>query len=50
MSDSGPVDFKGLACPIPLADYPTVQLAHGGGGKLSQKLVERLFVDTFDPR
>lgn len=37
----------GAACPIPLADYPTVQLAHGGGGRLSQRLVEGMFVPAF---
>ena len=41
-------DPAGLACPIPLADYPSVQLAHGGGGRLSQMLVEKLFVAAFD--
>ncbi len=37
----------GAACPIPLTDYPSVQLAHGGGGRLSQMLVEELFARTF---
>jgi hydrogenase expression/formation protein HypE len=41
-------DFEGATCPIPLSDYPQVQLAHGGGGKLSQKLVEGMFVEAFD--
>ena len=35
------------ACPLPLADYPTVQLAHGGGGRLSQTLIEKLFLEAF---
>jgi len=37
----------GLQCPIPISDYPAVTLAHGGGGRLSQMLIERLFVPTF---
>ncbi len=37
----------GPVCPIPISDYPTVQLAHGGGGRLSQMLVERMFVPAF---
>jgi hydrogenase expression/formation protein HypE len=41
-------DFEGAVCPIPLSDYPQVQLAHGGGGKLSQKLIEGMFVKAFD--
>jgi hydrogenase expression/formation protein HypE len=36
-----------LQCPIPISEYPTITLAHGGGGKLSQMLVERLFVPAF---
>ncbi|MGD9101634.1 MAG: hydrogenase expression/formation protein HypE [Anaerolineae bacterium] len=38
----------GLQCPIPISDYPTVLLAHGGGGRLTQTLIERMFLRTFD--
>ncbi|HSJ72118.1 MAG TPA: hydrogenase expression/formation protein HypE [Acidimicrobiia bacterium] len=42
------VDLAGLgACPIPISDYPNVLLAHGGGGSLSQMLVENMFAATF---
>lgn len=37
-----------LSCPIPISDYPHVLVAHGGGGRLSHMLTERLFVPTFD--
>ena len=37
----------GPVCPLPLADHPTVQLAHGGGGRMSQRLVEGMFVPAF---
>ena len=40
--------LAGLACPIPLEDHPTVTVAHGGGGKLSQALIERMFLPAFD--
>jgi hydrogenase expression/formation protein HypE len=40
--------FAGGACPIPLSDYPTVQMAHGGGGRLSQILIQDLFAEAFD--
>lgn len=40
--------FSGLACPIPITDYPHVLMAHGGGGRLSQMLVERMFLPAFD--
>jgi hydrogenase expression/formation protein HypE len=36
-----------LSCPIPIADYPTVLLAHGGGGKLMHQLIEAMFVPAF---
>jgi hydrogenase expression/formation protein HypE len=39
---------QGLQCPIPISDYPTVLLAHGGGGRLTQTLIERMFLQTFD--
>ncbi|MCP4517024.1 MAG: hydrogenase expression/formation protein HypE, partial [Delftia sp.] len=37
-----------MQCPIPISDYPTVLLAHGGGGRLTQNLIERMFLQTFD--
>ena len=37
-----------LQCPIPISDYPHVLLAHGGGGRLTQMLIERMYVPTFD--
>ena len=46
MTDETP-RFDGLQCPIPLSDYPTVQLAHGGGGWLSKMLVDDLFLPAF---
>ncbi|MFQ5857148.1 MAG: hydrogenase expression/formation protein HypE [Anaerolineae bacterium] len=48
MNSNIPIDFTGLQCPIPISDYPTVLLAHGGGGRLTQMLVERMFVPAFD--
>lgn len=34
-------------CPLPLTDHPTVQLAHGGGGRLSRRLLEELILPAF---
>lgn len=45
--DVGTALLGGLQCPIPLSDYPTVTLAHGGGGRLTQMLIERMFVPAF---
>jgi hydrogenase expression/formation protein HypE len=36
-----------LSCPIPKSDYPNVLMAHGGGGKLSQELIRKMFVEQF---
>ncbi|UCF37703.1 MAG: hydrogenase expression/formation protein HypE [Acidobacteriota bacterium] len=36
------------ACPVPIADYPEVLLAHGGGGRLMHQLIEKMFVSNFD--
>lgn len=32
---------------VTTSDYPTVTLAHGGGGRMSQILIERMFVPAF---
>jgi hydrogenase expression/formation protein HypE len=34
-------------CPVPIADYPQILLAHGGGGKLMHDLIESMFVPAF---
>lgn len=38
----------GFACPLPLQEHETVLLAHGGGGRLTQRLIEELLVPAFD--
>lgn len=35
-------------CPLPLDEYPRVLLAHGGGGRLTQNLIERVLAPSFD--
>ena len=37
-----------LQCPLPTSDYPTVTLAHGGGGKLMHQLIEKMILPVFD--
>ncbi|GAB4536296.1 MAG: hydrogenase expression/formation protein HypE [Anaerolineae bacterium] len=46
MSQETPPDFS-LQCPIPISDYPHVLLAHGGGGRLTQMLIDRMFLPAF---
>jgi hydrogenase expression/formation protein HypE len=40
-------DFT-LSCPLPITDYPTVTLAHGGGGKLMHQLIEKMILPAFN--
>ena len=42
-----PPDFANWSCPLPLRDYPTIVMGHGGGGKLSAELIEHLFLPAF---
>ena len=44
MADSG---VTGAVCPIPISRYPEVQMAHGGGGRLTDQLIEEMFVPAF---
>jgi hydrogenase expression/formation protein HypE len=46
--DPGPGLAVGPACPIPFTDYASVLMAHGGGGRLSQQLIQKMFVPQFD--
>lgn len=39
--------LENLSCPLPLSNYPQIVLAHGGGGKLSQTLIEQIFKKNF---
>jgi hydrogenase expression/formation protein HypE len=42
-------DLAQLQCPVPLAarDDGSVLLGHGGGGRMTQQLIERVFLDAF---
>jgi hydrogenase expression/formation protein HypE len=39
---------SGPVCPVPISRYPTVLLAHGGGGKLTQHLIHSMFRPLFN--
>ncbi|HEY6487900.1 MAG TPA: hydrogenase expression/formation protein HypE [Terracidiphilus sp.] len=47
MADADAPDFSKWSCPLPLRDYPTIVMGHGGGGKLGNELVEFLFLPAF---
>jgi hydrogenase expression/formation protein HypE len=34
-------------CPVPIHQYPAVMMAHGGGGKLTNQLIESVFLPVF---
>jgi len=36
------------SCPTPIRRYPRVLMAHGGGGRLMQQLIARVFYAAFD--
>jgi hydrogenase expression/formation protein HypE len=43
------VDLSGgFACPLPITDYKNVLLAHGGGGKLSHQMIQKMFLPQFN--
>ncbi len=42
-----PTNFA-LNCPLPIREYPQVLMAHGGGGRLMQQLIEQVFYRAFD--
>ncbi len=44
---STPQDFQPV-CPLPLAHYPNILMAHGGGGRLMHDLIQLVFKPAFD--
>jgi hydrogenase expression/formation protein HypE len=40
-------DFT-LACPVPFAGDETIQVAHGGGGRATERLLDTIFRPAFD--
>ncbi len=36
-----------FTCPLPLSEEDLVMLAHGGGGRLTQQLIEKIFMPAF---
>lgn len=48
MTERELLDFDSWTCPLPLRDYPTVVMGHGGGGQLSADLIKHLFLPAFE--
>ena len=38
---------SGLTCPVPVSEHANVLLAHGGGGRMTNALIDRLFLPAF---
>lgn len=36
-----------LTCPIPISEYPNVLMAHGGGGTMMHRLIEKMIIPAF---
>jgi hydrogenase expression/formation protein HypE len=47
MSDSGSTLSGFTTCPVPLSHRTEVTVGHGGGGKLTQELIDRVFRPAF---
>jgi hydrogenase expression/formation protein HypE len=48
MSEKPVIDLSaGLSCPIPITEYKNVLIAHGGGGKLSHQMIQKMFLSQF---
>ncbi len=47
MPDTGPTPSGFTTCPVPLSHRTEVTVGHGGGGRLTQDLIERVFRPAF---
>lgn len=47
MTEPRPVDPAQWSCPAPITRVDTIQMAHGGGGRMSRKLMESVFLPAF---
>ena len=47
MNDSNNESTNNFSCPLPLTDYKKITLAHGGGGKLTQQIIQQMILPQF---
>jgi hypothetical protein len=40
-------DLMNASCPLPISDHKEIVLAHGSGGKLTHRLIERMILPAF---
>lgn len=49
MASSGlNLPLAGISCPIPKNNFDCILLSHGGGGRLTQKLIREVFIPAFN--
>jgi hydrogenase expression/formation protein HypE len=48
MKDKNPAALPGEVCPAPILEHPAIVLGHGSGGKLTQDLIEKVFLPCFE--
>ena len=41
------INSNNPVCPVPIQRYPNIVLAHGGGGRMTQQLIESVFLPAF---
>ncbi|HNC41929.1 MAG TPA: hypothetical protein PK522_09105, partial [Nitrosomonas sp.] len=41
------ISFEDMACPLPITTHPKVLMAHGGGGRLMNQLIDTIFRAIF---
>ncbi len=47
MSNSTPVTMQGPVCPLPLHHHSQIVMGHGSGGRMTQELIQEIFVPYF---
>ena len=47
MPDTGPTISGFTTCPVPLSHRTEITIGHGGGGRLTQDLIDRIFRPAF---
>jgi len=47
MADGKPTSVLNLSCPVPRVADDRIVLAHGGGGRLTHQLIEKIFLPAF---
>jgi hydrogenase expression/formation protein HypE len=46
-NESSHADPSGFSCPVPVLDHDRILMAHGGGGRLMNQLIEKMFLPAF---